>query len=424
MRVEMTETFIENLKAPKRGRTEIFDIQTAGLVLRVTTSGAKSWSLRYRPRDTGRLIRLTMGSYPTMNLKAARKKARSWRADVDDGKDPADLRRENKGGGKSFAVLAHRYIKEHARRHKRSHAADDRNLHKHILPKWKNLNYTSIRRAHAIELLEGIVSDGKPTLANRIQSLISKVFSFGINASLLETNPCYHLDRRGVERVKHRVLSDDEIRLFWHSIVEPEAVWRTGMGLRLALLTGARVSEVAGMSRDELEHLNEPDRAAWAVPGSRTKNGRDHLIPLSPMAQGIVNGLLESIVPTELYLFPTRTRKRTGPMRGRSLTQAMSYYAGRMKREGSAAAKSWNADRVTAHDLRRTLGTRLAKLKFSSEIRSRVLNHTPSGVGDVHYNKYDYEAEKRQALNAWGIALAGILDPMQNVVPLTAKREA
>jgi integrase len=424
MRVEMTETFIENLKAPKRGRTEIFDIQTAGLVLRVTTSGAKSWSLRYRPRDSGRLVRLTLGSHPTMNLKAARKKARAWRSAVDDGKDPAELRREKRGGGKTFAVLADRYMNEHARRHKRSHATDDRNLTKHVLPKWKNLNYASIRRADAIELLEAIVNDGKPTLANRIQSLVSKVFSFGVNASLLETNPCYHLDRRGVERVRHRVLSDDEIRLFWRSIVEPETVWRTGMGLRLALLTGARVSEIAGITRGELEHLNEPDRAAWAIPGSRTKNGRDHLVPLSPMAQGIVNGLLESIEAAELHLFPTRTRKRTGSMRGRSLTQAMGYFARRVKREVSAAAKSWSADRVTAHDLRRTLGTRLAKLKFSSEIRSRVLNHTPSGVGDVHYNKYDYEAEKRQALNAWGIALAGILDPMQNVVPLSAKREA
>jgi len=57
----------------------------------------------------------------------------------------------------------------------------------------------------------------------------------------------------------------------------------------------------------------------------------------------------------------------------------------------------YSQKQVVIDTLRRTLGTRLAKLKCSSEIRSRVLNHTPSGVGDVHYNKCDYEAEKRQA---------------------------
>jgi integrase len=132
-------------------------------------------------------------------------------------------------------------------------------------------------------------TDGTPTLANRVQSLISSVFTFAMDADLAEANPCHRLRKRGVERVGRRVLSEEEIRLFWSRIVEPPATRRTGLALRLTLLTGARISEIAGISRAELERLGDASRAAWIIPGTRTKNGRDHLVPLSPLAQDLVH---------------------------------------------------------------------------------------------------------------------------------------
>ena len=163
-----------------------------------------------------------------------------------------------------------------------------------------------IRRKDVIELVEGLVTDGTPTLANRVQSLISSVFTFAMDADLAEANPCHRLRKRGVERVGRRVLSDEEIRLFWSRIVEPPATRRTGLALRLTLLTGARISEIAGISRAELERLGDASRAAWIIPGTRTKNGRDHLVPLSPLARDLVLDLLETLVSrTSFYCPPT-----------------------------------------------------------------------------------------------------------------------
>ena len=85
-----------------------------------------------------------------------------------------------------------------------------------------------------------------------------------------------------------RVLSDPEIRLFWHKVVEAPASRQTGLGLRLALLTGVRVGEVAGIKPSELEHMGDPVRAVWTIPKSRTKNGLAHVVPLAPMALEIV----------------------------------------------------------------------------------------------------------------------------------------
>jgi len=69
------------------------------------------------------------------------------------------------------------------------------------------------------------------------------------------------------------VLSDAEIRLFWRGVVEPPLTRRAGLALQLALLTGVRVGEVAGLCRGELEHLGQPELAAWTIPSPRARLG-------------------------------------------------------------------------------------------------------------------------------------------------------
>jgi integrase len=89
-----------------------------------------------------------------------------------------------------------------------------------------------------IELVEKLVTAGKPIMANRVQSLVSTIFGFAIDAGLVTANPCSRLKKRGQENVGHRVLSDDEIRLFW-SQCEGSVVSRSvGLALRLALAHG------------------------------------------------------------------------------------------------------------------------------------------------------------------------------------------
>lgn len=414
MQRKLTDALLKVTKPPAAGRIEIHDLACGGLCFRITSKGARSWSFRFRD-SSGKQTRATIGAYPTIGLSSARKAADKARQEVSEGGNPVERKRLDRTGAgtKTFGALAQRYLIEHAQRRKRSHKRDERNLGKHVLPHWRNRPYVSIRRADVIELVEGLIGDEKPTLANRIQSLISGVFTFGMDADLIESNPCHRLKKRGVENVGRRILTDSEIRLFWPGIVEPVRARHTGLGLRLALLTGARVGEIAGLSRSELAHVDDPTRAAWIIPGGRTKNGRDHLIPLPPLARGTVIELLETIGPGEQFLFPTRSRDRSGPIRGNTLTQAMDFFS---KRVDGHDASSWKAEPPTPHDLRRTLETRLAKLRIPKEIRDRVLNHVPSDVGSKHYNLHDYADEKRDALTHWSAALSSILQEQDATV--------
>jgi integrase len=74
----------------------------------------------------------------------------------------------------------------------------------------------------------------------------------------------------------------------------------------------------------------------------------------------------------------------------------------------------------TIHDLRRTIGTGLGKLGISRFIIARVLNHADRTVTGI-YDRHEYLAEKRSALDAWAAYLRNLITPTGgNVVPIRA----
>jgi hypothetical protein len=210
-------------RPPRAGRLEVADLRQAGLVLRVTANGVRTFAYRFRHPHTRKTLRLTIGSYPATNLEAARKRAREMAAQVEAGGNPIEARKTEREAApaRTFAALADRYLKEYAERRKRPRSIEEdrRNLVVHILPKWANRDFRTIRRADIIELIEAIISTGKHAAANRVHTLISGIFSFAIDAELLDANPAARLKKRGVEEVGHRVLDDGEIATFWKSIV-------------------------------------------------------------------------------------------------------------------------------------------------------------------------------------------------------------
>jgi integrase len=417
----LADRFVQTVKPPRSGRAEYVDVRVPGLVLRVTHAGAKSWSFRFRdPTRGGKpLARATIGTFPATSLKEARERAGEMRKLVEAGRNPLAA----SSGIGSFGALASRYMVEHSTRKKRSHEGDQRNLNLHVLPQWRDKTATSITRLDVIELLEGILRAGKPTLANRVQSLVSSIFTFGMGLDAkLVANPCHRLPKRGTENVGSRVLSDDEIRLFWNGVATSGQSKHLGLALRLTLLTAARVSEIAGLCRSELD-LSEPGRSTWEIPGSRTKNSKTQLIPLSPLALDTVLELLALIDAKEQYLFPTRSIRRRGPISGHSITRAMAYFSQRLTGD-APAVQTWQADAPSPHDLRRTVETQLAKLRIPKEIRDRCLNHVPGDVGAKHYNKYDYFDEKAEAFNRLSLSISAMVNPSPSpVIDLATARE-
>jgi integrase len=409
-------------KSPRSGRLEIADLRQAGLVLRITSNGARSFAYRFRHPDTRKTLRATIGPYPATTLEAARKRAKEMAAQVADGTNPIEARNAERDAAptRTFQALADRYLKEHAERHKRPRSAEEdrRNLAVHVLPKWAKRDFRTIRRADVIEVIESIVSTGKHAAGNRVHSLISKIFSFAIDADLLEANPAARLRKRGVEKVGRRVLDDAEIKTFWRGIVLPPVSRQVGLALRLALLTAARASEIAGARKSEFQDLDKPEQAAWLIPGERAKNKLHHLVPLLALAVETIKSAIELSGNSD-FLFPTRLG-RGGPIDRHTLTVAMVRFAKSLK---GPAAKTWQQEIPTTHDLRRSCNSRLAKLGIAKEIRDRALNHITSlrDPESKHYNLYEFQIEKRQALSKWSAEVEGIIKRAA-VVPIAKGR--
>lgn len=406
----LTDVLIKSLKAPQSGRLEVSDARCAGLVLRVTPAGVRSFSFRFRDPVSGKVSRATIGSYPDLSLAKAREKANEYRGAVAKGTNPVAAKRKarEESGSRTFKKLAERYLAEHARRFKKSADEDERNLKLHVTPKWGKRRFDEISRADVIELVEGLIAAKKPVLANRVQSLVSKIYSFAEDSGLMPAKPFARLKRRANETAATRVLTDDEIRLFWPRIVLAPVTRRVGLALRLEFLTATRPGEVAGITRDELQNLDDPAKAVWSLPKERVKNGRPHLIPLSPLAIETIKEALKLIEDDEASLFPSPSEDRD-TVTSRALSRAMARFADTLKAE-VASADTWKKEPPTPHDLRRTAATRLSELGFSKEDRDSVLNHARSDVGSKHYDKYERLKEKRIALNTLAATIETILE--------------
>jgi integrase len=403
----LTDSTIKGIKPPATGRVEVADLRCAGLSFRITAAGVRSWSFRFRDPQSGKDARSTIGHYPDIPLGKAREAADSLRGKVAKGVNPiVEKRRDRReASSKTFQALSDRYMEEHARRFKRSADADERNLRLHILPKWGKRRYDHIERADVIELVEGIIKDGSPVQANRVQALVSMIFSFAVDADLVKANPCSRLRKRGVETQETRVLSDDEIRQFWRRAISPPVTRRVGLALRLTLLTGCRPGEVAGIARAELSELEISGKAGWLLPADRSKNGRAHFVPLSGLARSTILSAIELIADDDDYLFPSPI-EAGGPITGHALTVAMRRLTDKIE---GPALKTWKADAPSPHDLRRTVATRLSQLGIPPEDVAAILNHVRTDVTGKHYDHYQRAAQKRRALALWSDELNDIL---------------
>ena len=410
MRKLLTDAFCKAAEPPSGGRLEFTDLRCAGLAFRITANGTRSWAFRFRDPTTGMSTRATIGTYPDVGLSDARTKADYLRITVASGLNPIEVKRAQRTAAKdrSFAAVAERFMEEHSRRFKRSSGGDNFNLNLHILPRWKTRLIDGISRADVIALSEELVQAGTPVAANRVQSLVSSIFSFALDNGIIQANPCSRLKKRGEEGVGTRVLSDDEIRLFWQRSVLSPVTRTVGLALRLQLLTGTRSSEAAQPARSEFEDLQDPTQARWLIPKERTKNGRAHLIPLSGLALNTVNAALDLIDDNAAFLFPSRVDSSL-PIEGHALGVALRRMGKNDKLSGPGS-DTWKAELPTPHDLRRTFATRLSKLGIPKEDRDACLNHVPGDVGSKHYDLYDRLAEKRVAVDRWASSLRGILN--------------
>lgn len=416
----LTARFVATVK-PTTTRKEYPDRD--GLLLRVSVGGVKSWAVRYRVGGgrRGRKQRLTIGTFPAVTLKAARKAARTAIGKVQAlGIDPA-AEKQAKRRGETFGELAIDYLNKHAK-HKRDHGAADAWYIDSKLKQWKSLKVRDITRRDVRGVLDAIAATA-PVTANRCLAVIRKVFNYALSQDWIESNPAAHLAKPGgPERARDRVLDDSEVREIWAAL-DAESLPLQVLS-RLELLTAQRGGEIRKMRHADLD-LNDRD-AWWTIPATDTKNGLVHRVPLTPQVVALLRSL--PVVADDAnprgYVFPGQAKK---PLSSTVAKRIAPRICKRVIAARTAQATDGEPPppfHFTAHDARRTATTNWAKGGIKRDDQKRVLNHIekPSRDTTAVYDRYEYDREKRAVLIWWSATLDAILkNEPAKVLPFVAR---
>src|SRR5262245_27719092 len=259
----------------------------------------------------------------------------------------------------------------------------ERRLRKDALPIIGHIQLHELHRRDVTRVIDAKFLDA-PITARRVFEDIRAMVRWSVARGDLDHNPIDGMKRPPISKPRTRVLSDDEISTLWVRLDEfkPEVA----RVIKLCLITGQRVGEVAGMSKGELDLA----RKVWNIPGSSTKNGHPHSVPLSQLALDIINQA------------PSR-------LSAGNISCAIYY-------NQFGLARRW-----TAHDIRRTVLTKMAELGIAPIVLGHVANHrttTKAGITLGVYVQHAYEREKRAALELWASRLQGIIDGGANVVAM------
>jgi integrase len=280
-----------------------------------------------------------------------------------------------------------------------------------LISEYGKLNARDLTKRQLITLLDAIVDRGAPVSANRTYALLKQLFDWAAAKDLVPASPMAGIERPGGEESpRERILSADEIKAFWTKLADADMAEPTQIALKLLLVTAQRRGELtfAKWSHFDL------DGKLWTIPvellktshARRTKPG-PHAVPLSPLALDLLRQMRE-LTGGGIYVLPAHVdRKKNRSYSERVLSRAV--------RENE---DHFGTEHFTPHDLRRTAASFMTKLGIPRLHVEKVLNHSTGDIAEV-YDRHDYLAEKRIALDRWGDHLLHILaDKNRSVVPL------
>jgi integrase len=253
-----------------------------------------------------------------------------------------------------------------------------------------------VTRRDVKRLLAGITA---PVEANRVQALISKLFSYALDEEIITTHPCIRL-RKHKEQSRSRVLSHEEIRTFWQACEDMPSTMSAAF--RLRLVTAQRGKEVVMMRWSDVDLTT----GWWTIPSEYSKNRLPHRVALSSLALDIIKALRQE---ADAY---AQAHPQAKPA-------VFILRGSRGKRQRRSASKVFTIVDFVLHDLRRSAATYMTSSGTPRLVVQKVLNHSEKGVTSV-YDRASYDLEKRQALDRWAVVLAAIIEKKDNVLPFVA----
>lgn len=357
-----------------------------GLSLLVEPNGSKSWRFRYRYAGKPKMI--SLGVYPTITLAEARSRRDEARKIVAEGKNPSEVRKEQKlalriQSENAFEKIAREWHQMKSAKWSAGYASDIIEAFQNdIFPYVGARPVGEIKPLELLNVLRKIEKRGALEKMRKVRQRCSEVFRYAIATGRAEFNPAADLSSAlEVHKSNHfPFLKSDEIPDFLRALDSYTGSRLVQIATKLLMVTGVRTIELRAALWQEFDL----DNAIWEIPAERMKMRRPHLVPLSTQALGFLNEL-KSMTGNYRYVFPGRNDPNK-PMSEASVNQLI-------KRIGYAG-------KLTGHGFRHTLSKILHENGFNTAWIEMQLAHVDKNSIRGTYNHAQY-FEKRKVMMQW-----------------------
>lgn len=379
-----------NCRAAKPGKKTKRLFDGGGLYLELAPGGGKWWRLKYR--IAGREKRISLGVYPEVSLKEARKKRDEARKHIDTGTDPSDVKKAQRTAatsarGDSFEIVAREWVEKFQAKWSEGHR--DLILHRfelYVFP-WHGQEAVSAVSAPALlATLRRIEERGAVETAHRVRSICSQVFRYAIATARAERDPAGDLvGALPPTKQTHLAAFTDpkDVAKLLRAIDGYVGTFVTRCALRLAPLVFVRPGELRTAEWSELDL----DNAEWNIPADKMKLRVIHLVPLSTQAVALLREL-EPLTRGSRYVFPS-VRSSERPMSNNTILAALR-------------GMGFDGDQMTGHGFRAMARTILDEvLRVRPDIIEHQLAHQVRDPLGRAYNRTQHLDERRTMMQRW-----------------------
>lgn len=394
----LTDTAIRNAK-PQEKPYKLADGK--GMYLLVHSNGGKYFRLDYR--FAGKRKTLALGTYPEISLKEAREKVYTVKKQINDGIDPAIVRKIEKAGSteNTFRAVAEEFLEANTAKWSASHKRHIKECYERDVYPW--IGDRPLKDLSAVEVLttlRRITGRGALETAARTKQFIGQAIRYGIATGRAERDVTQDLRGALPSPAKGHyaaIKSPKELGQLLRDIEAYRGNFVVRTALQLQPLVFARPANLVEMEWSEIDL----DLAEWRIPGPKMKMKADHIVPLSRQAVE----LLQEIQPLsghKRYVFVSNQCEE-----------------GHISREtpGATLRRMGYTGQHTTHGFRTTASTILHEQGFNSDVIERQLAHAERNSVKAAYCHAEYLPERRKMMQAWADYLDGLKNGV-DVVPI------